>query len=220
MTFIKAPSGDTIIKRPDFGTSVRMRKPSAPQPTTSATPTPTQQTIMVFVGEDAGLLLPADVTELYLSAEDPCLVRLDHNGATPVAEGEFEFGLLGNCVETEIIYDQGDTIGALPACSGTMDLVVECAPSDPEDSGSPLIPWLIVRNASLEIIASRPLDDVLPPIPLTINGVNVGTVSRCSDGIEVSVTGECVWTEESCTGSGTVSVDDGQGNSYAEGFGC
>lgn len=220
MTFIKAPPGDTIIKRPDFGTSVRMRKPAAPQPTTSATPTPTQQTIMVFVGEDAGLLLPADVTELYLSAEDPCLVRLDHNGATPVAEGEFEFGLLGNCVETEIIYDQGDTIGALPACSGTMDLVVECAPSDPEDSGSPLIPWLIVRNASLEIIASRPLDDVLPPIPLTINGVNVGTVSRCSDGIEVSVTGECVWTEESCTGSGTVSVDDGQGNSYAEGFGC
>lgn len=218
MTFIKTPPGDTIIKRPDFGASVRMRKPAAPQPAQCTTSS--QQTIKVFVGEDAGLVLPADVTELYLSAEYPCLVRLDHDGATPVAEGEFEFGLLGNCVETEIIYDQGDTIGTLPACSESMDIAVECAPSNPEDSGSPLIPWLIVRNASLEIIASSPLDDVLPPIPLTINGVSVGTVSRCSDGVEVNVTGECVLAGETCTGSGTVGVDDGQGGVYSAGFGC
>lgn len=217
MTFIKAPPGDTVIKRQDFGTSVRMRKPALPE-AAPASGAAAPREVRVFVdGADSGLL-PQDVTEIYLGPEEQCLVRLDHNGT--VAAGEFEFSEFGNCAETEITYAAGDSIGTLPACSSTMDITVECAPSDPEDSGSPLIPWLIVRNAGLEIIASRPLDDVLPPIPLTINGVSVGTVSRCSDGVEVNVTGECVLVNETCTGSGTVGVDDGQGGVYSAGVGC
>lgn len=212
MTFIKNPPGDTIIKRPDFGTSVRMKKLSTPAAKGTTTTTPAlPREIRVYVdGVDSGLL-PQDVTEIQLNKEEPCLVRLDHDGVTPVVEGDFEFATLGNCAATDVIYNEVDVIGSLPSCSSAMDVKVECVLG---------VPTLIVRDAGLVVIATQSLADVLPPITLTINGVEVGTVSRCATEITIDTPGTCEWNGETCVGSGTVDVDDGQGGVYSAGFGC
>lgn len=216
MTFIKTPPGDTVIKRPDFGTSVRMRKPPATPPTQTAVEgaTPTQQTITVFIdGVDSGLL-PQDVTELYLGPEEGCLVRLDHNGVIPVGDGEFESGALGNCAATDVSLDGGDVIATIPACTESADITVECR-------GSPLTPHVVVSDGSGELGAAD-LSGLLPDITLIINGVTVGTISRCANEIAINVTGECTYdpVEEVCNGSGTIDVEDDQGGSYSEGFIC
>lgn len=168
--------------------------------------------ITVFVdGVDSGLL-PQDVTEIYLGTEEGCLVLLDHNGATPVGSGEFESGTLGNCVSTDVTLAGGDVFATIPECTDAVDATIECRES-------PATPHLVLSDGSGELGAVD-LSGLLPDITLIINGVTVGTISRCANEVSIIVTGECVLTDETCEGSGSITVEDDQGGSYTEVFTC
>jgi hypothetical protein len=166
--------------------------------------------ITVFIdGVDSGLL-PKNVTEIYLTPEEPCLVSLGHDGAA--AAGEFEVGTLGNCVVTEVTLAGGDIFATIPRCTSDVDITVECRES-------PATPHIVISDGSGELGAAS-LAALLPDITIIINGVNVGTVSRCANEITVETSGSCTLVGELCVGSGSVTVDDDQGNGYAEAFTC
>ncbi len=175
------------------------------------------QVRVIYDGVDPpeGLLVPADATELYLSAGDSCTTRLDHNGVTPVGSGEFEFAEVGYCTETELTLNSGDTIGSIPACIEYADITITCVDG---------VPTLELRDAQGELIGTADLSTLLPPTEVHLNGDLLGTVSRCATQIDLSVEGVCELIEvdetPTCVGSATVTVDADTGESYSAGVGC
>lgn len=197
----------------DVGLALRL---PAQTPTTTATPdAPAAERVIrvIYDGVDPpeGLLLPQDVTEIYLSDNGTCETRLDHDGATPVGDGEFEAIAVSYCVETALILDGGDQFGTAAACTDTLDITVVCVDG---------VPTLEVRNGGGDLLGTADLSTLLPPIPLTINGASAGTISPCSTGVEVEVSGTCELEGEVCVGNGSVTVDDGLGGGGSDVFSC
>lgn len=188
--------------------------PTAPvTPAQAAVPLPT----MIINGTDVGQI-PSSATEVYADwSADPmpvsglCGVLISTNGTPEGAE--FVEGEVPITPSDFPVNIHVDTIANAPRCSPGARVELECRAG---------VLTVVVYDSDDVELAARDMSDVLIPIDLVINGVTVGTVSRCATSIAVDVEGTCIYNEVimDCESSGAVSVDDGLGGSYSAPFTC